>query len=116
MPLIFFGVITVVPSTGTDGDTITIDNTGAGFFDTMVVTIGGIAADNIAVDTGYGNGQQRITCDVPSGLTPGSTVDIYVENPDGENTTLGGAFTLDAASAGGFTRMPQMAIGAYVGL
>jgi len=115
MPLIFFGTITIDPATAAIGDTITIDNTGAGFFDTMVVTIDGIPADNVAVDTGYGNEQQRITCDVPDGVASGA-VDVVITNPDGETQTVTGALEIETIGETSFHRIPQMAIGVYVGL
>ena len=111
MPLIFFGTITIDPASAAIGDTITIDNTGAGFFDTMVVTVDGVPADSIAVDTGHGNGQQRITCDIPTGAGPGA-VDVYVENPDGENATITGALTIPDAT----TQRNHMAVGIYIGM
>ena len=112
MALIFFGSMTLTPDTGGVGTTVQIDNTGAGFIGTMVVTFDGVAADNIAVDTGHGNGQQRLTCDVPAGVSIGA-VDVYIENPDGENVTLSGAFTTIAGVSVGRV---QMAVGVYVGM
>lgn len=99
MPIRFFGTLSASPNTGKTGDTITINNTGAGFFGVMIVKFGGsggTSADNIAV-TVYGNGQQRITCDVPVGLAAGATT-IYVENPDGENGSI--SFTVITVAAG----------------
>lgn len=98
MPVKFFGTLSVSPSSGAAGATITILNTGAGFFGTMIVRdtdAVGAAYDNIAIDATYGNGQQKITCDVPAGLTAGVGV-IYIENPDGESKTI--AFTVIPAA------------------
>jgi len=97
MPIIFFGTLSATPNSGGIGDTIQIDNTGSGFFGAMTVEFGGsggTSADNIAV-AAFGNGQQRITCDVPAGLVAGATT-IYLENPDGENGTI--VFTITGAS------------------
>ena len=114
MPIIFFGTLSITPATGSVGDTITIDNTGAGFFDTMIVKFGGsggTSADNIVVDS-YGNGQQRITCDVPTGLDAG-TYDIYIENPDGENGTIASAFEVVAVSA--VSKQESLWVGVFAG-
>ena len=100
MPIIFFGTLSISPATGAAGDTVTIDNTGAGFFGTMIVKFGGsggTSATSIAV-TSYGNGQQRITCVAPAGT---GLVDIYIENPDGEKGTISNAFTYATVDAGG---------------
>ena len=95
MPIIFFGTLSANPSAGAIGDTITINNTGSGFFGSMIVKFGGasgVDGDNITVVS-----QQQLTVDIPAGAT-GTT--IYVENPDGENGLITG-FTI-AAGAGIF--------------
>ena len=100
MPIIFFGTLSATPNSGATGDTIQIDNTGAGFRGTMIARFGGsggTSADNIAIAV-FGNGQQRITCDVPAGLAAGATT-IYLENPDGENGTI--VFTVTGAVPSG---------------
>lgn len=91
--IIFFSTLSVTPSEGAAGTTVTIDNTGAGFFGTMIVKFGGAggtAADNITVAS-----QQQLTCDVPAGVS--GTVAIYVENPDGESGTIAG-FVVQSAN------------------
>ena len=116
MPIIFFGTLSVDNSTGDAGDTLTIDNTGAGFLATMIVKFGGVggtSADNIVIDTGYGNGQQRLRCEVPAGLVEGTTYDIYLENPDGETGTIAGAFTLNVTAVAEY--LTSLIVGVHVG-
>lgn len=83
----FFGNITVSPLLGNVGDTLTITNTGSGFFGNMIITIDGISADDITVVD-----HQTITCKIPEGVIAKATV--YIENPDGENITLVDIFSL----------------------
>lgn len=89
MPISFFGTVTSNVSEGWVGRTITINNTGSGFYDTMTVKFGGAGgtdAEKIEIDTSYGNGQQRMTCRIPF-LSTG-TYELYISNPDEENTTI----------------------------
>ncbi len=81
----FFGTLSITPATGVVGDTITINNTGSGFFGSMIVTINGVAATSITVVD-----HQTITCVVPAG----GSGDVYIENPDGENATISDGFLI----------------------
>ena len=83
----FFGTLSVTPSDGPVGTTITISNTGSGFFGTMIVTINGIAATSITVVD-----HQTITCEVPAG----GSGDVYIENPDGESAIIPNGFSMPA--------------------
>jgi len=88
--VLFFGALSANPGSALAGVNIDIDNTGSGFFSTMIVRwggAGGTSGDNIVVAA-----QNKITVDVPA-VAPGS-YDIYVENPDGENQTIAGFVVL----------------------
>lgn len=98
----FFGTITVTPALAAPGDTITINNTGSGFFDTMVVTINGVSAISITVVD-----HQTITCIVPAAAGSGIH-DVYIQNPDGEATTLTGVLTVPG---GGMAMKTNLIIG-----
>lgn len=87
MPIEFFGTLSILPAAGAVGTTITISNTGSGFFGAMVVkdtNAGGTSFDNITVVD-----QQTVTADVPSGYVGPN---VYVANPDGENQTIVSGF------------------------
>ncbi len=82
----FFGDVSVTPAAGQPGDTITINNTGSGFFGSMIVAINGVAATSITVVD-----HQTITCVVPAG----GSGDVYIENPDGEHATITDGFIIE---------------------
>jgi len=101
MPIIFFGTLSVTPNSGAAGDTVIINNTGAGFLGVMIVRFGGplgVLATNIVI-TAFGNGQQQMTCTVPENE---GIVDIYIENPDGENGIITNAFEYMGGAVGAF--------------
>jgi len=107
MPIIFFGTLSASPTSGYVADTITINNTGSGFFGTMVVKFGGaggVSGDSITVVS-----QQQLTVKIPAGVS--GSLSIYVANPDGENGLIAGFVVLLDA---GTVMRPSLAIGALV--
>lgn len=85
-----FGTLSCTPDTGKIGDTITINNTGSGFYDTMVVKcndVTGASLNNITV-VDY----NQLTADISSGFVG---PDIYVVNSDiPDSDTIADAFVL----------------------
>lgn len=82
----FFGNVTVSPESSSAATTISIINSGSGFYGNMIVKDtdnSGKYYNNIQIDSNYGNGQQKIVCTVPTRLPVGNRL-IYICNPDGE--------------------------------
>lgn len=70
------------------GGTITVS--GTGFVSGVVVTVGGIACQDVVVSSAT-----SLTCTLPAGA-PG-TVDVRVTGPDGQSDRVGDAFLFEAA-------------------
>ena len=77
--IVSFGTLSKDVATGAVGTTITISNTGTGFFGTMLVDVGGIACTDITLVD-----HQHVTC-----KSPAASGTVNITNPDGETGTVG---------------------------
>jgi len=79
-------ITSVTPSSGANDAAVTITILGTGFVSGATVTIGDESADNVVfVNSNY------LTCEVPSGITPG-IYDVTLTNPDTTEDTLEDAY------------------------
>ena len=85
-----FAVRAILPTTGLPGQTVSIF--GSGFQPRATVTFGGLPTGSNVVTN------ERISTTVPT--LPAGTVDVVVQNPDGNRGTLAGAFSIEAVSIG----------------
>jgi plastocyanin len=83
------GVTAVTPALGATAGGLGITITGSGFTSGATVSIGGIAATNVAVASAT-----SITATTPARAA--GAADIVVTNPDGQSGRLNGGFTYDA--------------------
>lgn len=82
-------ILGISPAVGSVSGGFTVTISGEHFQDGAIVTLAGAACTNIVVTA-----PNSISCTVPAGLA--GTVDITVENPDGQSATLPGGFTYQA--------------------
>lgn len=88
--IVSFGILSLDIATGAVGITVTVSNTGTGFWGTMAVTVGGISATVVTLID-----HQHLSFVVPVGAITGTVV---VTNPDLET---GNAGTFTVAGVGG---------------
>jgi len=89
--IVSFGILSMDVSTGAVGDTVTVSNTGTGFWGTMSVTVGGVAAVVVTLID-----HQHLSFVVPAGAVTGIVV---ITNPDLE-TGNSGTFTVSGGGTG----------------
>lgn len=80
----------ITPATGDNDLATTITNlAGTNFVDGATVTVGGVAATSVVFVN-----PTKLTCVVPSGITPAGAADVVVTNPDSQTGTLVDGFTV----------------------
>ena len=95
-----FGTLSLSVATGAVGDTVTVYNTGTGFWGAMAVTVGGVSAVTVTLIA-----HNSLSFVVPVGAITGAVV---VTNPD---TGAGAAGTFTVSSAGAYNRPYRFGFG-----
>lgn len=86
-------VTAITPSTGNEGDTVTV--TGTGFFADANETIPGVTINGVACTNVIFRNSTSLRCRVPANAN--GTYDVVVTNPDGATATLVNGFTYATA-------------------
>ncbi|NPV60202.1 MAG: hypothetical protein HPY75_11160, partial [Actinobacteria bacterium] len=95
----------ITPNSGAQGSTVSVTNlAGTGFYGTPTVKLKKAGQTDITATGVVVQSPNKITCSlpIPSGAATGAW-DVWVKNPDNQEATLAGGFTVTAGGGGGNT-------------